>query len=118
MEADPSHLVSIIFNGSGDFAVFASQDGCHLPSGEIGPNQVIANECITSIGLSRSNFSPNRPFQLIHIFGRGVQGFTFYFGGELTGDDEDARQFAKKANFLSPSALATFAPREVVEKLL
>src|SRR6266516_3839881 len=56
----PVYWSAIIFNGSGEFAVLAKPDGQHLPSGEIGPRTVIANECIAAVGLDRANFSPGQ----------------------------------------------------------
>jgi len=111
------HWSAIIFNGSGEFAVLAKPDGQHLPSGEIGPRTVIANECIAAVGLDRANFSPGQPFHLLDVYGRGGRGFTLYFSGQIVGDDDAAKQFAKRVVFLPQSALGSFVPPEVEDAL-
>jgi hypothetical protein len=108
---------AIIFNGSGQFAVFTGPKGHRLPAGEIGPNQTVG-ACGEALGLDKSDFSSTRPFHLIHIVGRGREGFTFYFSGEIVEDDEAAKQFLQDVVFLPQSMLKSFVPAEIEEKLI
>src|SRR5262245_15681160 len=112
----PVRWSAIIFNEAGQFAIERNDQGGHLPSGDVRPGFPIPDLCRQGLGLDRTQFIGAAPLRFVGIVGRGGEGFTIYYSGEMTSDSVLNRP-GWNVSFVERSELSSFVPAEVENSL-
>jgi len=112
----PVRWSAIIFNEAGQFAIQRNDQGGHLPSGDVRPGFPIPDLCRQGLGLDRTQFIDAAPLRVVGIVGRGGEGVTIYYSGELTSHSVLDRP-GWDVSFVERSELSSLVPAEVENSL-
>jgi hypothetical protein len=113
----PMGWSAIIFNKAGQFAVEHNDQGRRLPSGDVRPGYPIPELCRRGLGLDHTQFTGAVPLRLIGIVGRGGEGITVYFSGEMASDFALINCPGRDVSFIQRSELSSFIPAELENNL-
>jgi hypothetical protein len=113
----PTRWSAIIFNKAGQFAVEHNEQGRRLPSGDVRPGFPVPHLSRRGLGLDHTQFTATAPLRLIGIVGRGVEGFTIYFSGEMASDFALINRPGRDVSFVERSELSSFIPADIENHL-
>jgi hypothetical protein len=113
----PTRWSAIVFNKAGQFAVEHYDQDRRLPSGDVKPGFTIPHLCRYGLGVDHTHFTDAAPLRLIGIVGRGVEGFTIYFSGEMASDFVLTNRPGRNVSFVERLELSSFIPAEVENSL-